>query len=487
MPSHMLAQRGTVPEILEFPLRAISGYEHARPHVSVCTEAADPDIHYPSFTSTRPLYGELHLDRQPYDPYAGQHLAFALDESEGTGTGYDRFVIDLNVDKDLRSDTLRHPADVPEGAIDDTDTIRKQVCFAPIRFSKAIDESQPYEMEVMPRFNDITSDCSAVYFIATEARAAEIHIEGHTIDARLINGSILSSHWDHSWTILQLHAQNTGHNLMGGYPFPSLLCMCRINNKLWSFSTNPQGDRLYAERYAGDYGTLTLGAGGRFIMNTKMAGTLQTMDHMITTVNETNRANPEWVKSYRLPVGDYTPDILGILYGPLYVEISNNYHSDNLSRIRTDPIVYGLKIRKDKPCVLDFRNKPEVLFTSPSQEASIKPGDTIDVRAVLIDPKLDLMIRDLKRKPQAAIPLRNAALLLSLPILIWLFFRNKRRFLYIPVCSGVGLCVLFVVMIEANNLFKGRNALSRYQQLTPTVTIRRAGGGVLASGTMPYG
>jgi hypothetical protein len=55
--------------------------------------------------------------------------------------------------------------------------------------------------------------------------------------------------------------------------------------------------------------------------------------------------------------------------------------------------VYAIQIRKDKPFVLDFSNKPEVVFASPAKDQTLKPGDTMRVAAVLTDPGLDIMIR----------------------------------------------------------------------------------------------
>jgi hypothetical protein len=65
-------------------------------------------------------------------------------------------------------------------------------------------------------------------------------------------------------------------------------------------------------------------------------------------------------------------------------------------------------VRKDQPFTLDFSNKPEVLFASPAKDRTFHPGETISVKAVLIDPKLDLMIRNLddtqKRNKKKAKP-----------------------------------------------------------------------------------
>ena len=83
-------------------------------------------------------------------------------------------------------------------------------------------------------------------------------------------------------------------------------------------------------------------------------------------------------------------------YGRLRISLSQNYHSEGKPRDRADrPPVYGIRLRKDKAFALDFSNKPEVMFASPGKDQVLKPGDTLMVQAVLVDPRLDIMIRGL--------------------------------------------------------------------------------------------
>jgi hypothetical protein len=98
------------------------------------------------------------------------------------------------------------------------------------------------------------------------------------------------------------------------------------------------------------------------------------------------------VRSCEVPVGDYLPNSLHVEFGRLQMFISDNYHSDGKPRDRSGrPPVYGVHVRKDKPFVLDFSNKPEVLFASPAKAQRLKPGDNLEVKAVLVDPVLDIM------------------------------------------------------------------------------------------------
>ena len=90
------------------------------------------------------------------------------------------------------------------------------------------------------------------------------------------------------------------------------------------------------------------------------------------------------------------PTTSRLQFGRLHIAASYNYHSDGKPRERGDrAAVYGITIRKDKPFVLDFSNKPDVMFASPAKDQRVKLGESLEVKAVLVDPKLDMMIRNL--------------------------------------------------------------------------------------------
>ena len=111
--------------------------------------------------------------------------------------------------------------------------------------------------------------------------------------------------------------------------------------------------------------------------------------------------SPKPARRCQIPVGDYLPNYITVEFGHLRIAISHNYHSDGKPRDRIGRAsVYGLAVRKDKPYVLDFSNKPDVMFASPARGQQFKPGDTVEVKAVLVDPKLDFMIRRLNDTSQ---------------------------------------------------------------------------------------
>jgi len=205
-------------------------------------------------------------------------------------------------------------------------------------------------------------------------------------------------------------------------------------------------DKLIVKPYRGDFGAFKIGPGARDIKDISVQGSLRSEKNQIgfgptppTTGEQEKKTN-----EYKLPVGDYLPSYITIEYGRLQISLSDNYHSDgkhqNFERSRT----YGIKIRKDKPYVLDFSNKPEVLFASPAKDKTFKPGEEVSVKAVLIDPVLDIMIRRLNDTTP------------------------KKK--------------------EAVKLGDGQEAAPEsIVSLDPTVTITDSSGNKVAEGTMPFG
>jgi hypothetical protein len=102
------------------------------------------------------------------------------------------------------------------------------------------------------------------------------------------------------------------------------------------------------------------------------------------------------VQECELPVGDYLANKMEVRYGRLWFWLSDNYHTDGKRHgADFDSRVYAIKIRKDRPFVLDFSNRPEVMFADPAKDKTFKLGEKVQVNAVLVDPVLNTMIRGL--------------------------------------------------------------------------------------------
>lgn len=170
-----------------------------------------------------------------------------------------------------------------------------------------------------------------------------------------------------------------------------------INDKYYGFSTDKSKDLLFVNEYSGQLGKLVAGKGDRRIENAQMNGSLESKDSAVAVGPVSETGWPEKTSDYMLPVGDYRPPYMNFDCGRVSFSVSNNYYNDVQGRGTGDrPKVYGIKIRPDKPFILDFSNKPAIVFTSPPKDQRFKVGSEIEVNAVLIDPELDIMIRGLR-------------------------------------------------------------------------------------------
>ena len=108
------------------------------------------------------------------------------------------------------------------------------------------------------------------------------------------------------------------------------------------------------------------------------------------TITRPGREKPH---NHRLPVGNYRALFLAVDFGPLSLAASPADRIIATAGTGQPPLLaYPIKVRKDKPCTLDFSTKPTVIFTSPRGEQTFKPGDTVRFEAFLVEPAWNLMI-----------------------------------------------------------------------------------------------
>ena len=192
-----------------------------------------------------------------------------------------------------------------------------------------------------------------------------------------------------------------------------------IGETYYSFTTNSTGDKLFVHPYEGELGTFEVGAGGRDTHEVTITGSLLSKDTAVAIGGELKNGWPKSAQSCQVPEGNYLPGYMSISLSTLNKEISddgqseslstlsirisNINHSDGKSNDMNRPRIYGIKIRKDKPFVLDFSNEPEVVFASPTKGQRVKPDDELLVKAVLTDPKLDIVIGILQGKHREVI------------------------------------------------------------------------------------
>lgn len=363
-----------------------------------CNRRPRRPINYPTFKSEKPLYGSIDFAGRTAESHTPGGYHFALDESAGTGKGYDRLYFDHNCDLDLTNDTplasLQNP---PKGVLLRYPSIEQYVCFE--SFDIAFDFGPGRRaIEIMPRLTIIQGGYSELCLVATKARKGQIDIGGAGYYALLGYTYSVGGPFDQTSRAFYLIPK------IGTQDYPrwpganQLRAMHKIGGTYYHFSATPAGDKLFVRPYDGDFGTFEVGAGGRNMYpEMTIHGSLCSEDMVVAVGGELKHGRLMSVRSCRLPVGDYLPWSLKITFGLLRIELSKNYRSDGKLRDRSgSPIFYGIKIRKDKPFVLDFSNKPEIMFASPAKGHRVKLGGQLRVEAHLIDPKLDIIIRRLE-------------------------------------------------------------------------------------------
>ncbi len=461
LPLAVLAADRPADERIVVPLKTISIFDEGgrnpetmyyRGQSVRCETQPAADVRqYPRLESTKALYGQAEFDRRYFDNRAGIRFAFVIDESEDTGGGYDRLYFDSNHDLDLTNDPVVGPMKDPPPISRYSSTSSRITVFDYLTVS--FDWGPPIgklRVKLMPCLTAWSNDRGYMRFILPEARKGELRIGEQQFEVVLSQPYYISGRYDRPYTEMTLTPVKGKDLFSRWYGSNQLGAFHHIDGRLYQFSTTPLGDSFTAERYRGDLGVFRVGAGGRKVDQPQMSGSLVSETHVAAVgkppdLDLLGLGRPEPVMEVMVPVGDYAPVSFRVHMGKMIVGLSRNYHSEGKARDRDRTSSYAIKIRKDKPFVLDFSSKPQVLFASPSRDQVLHPGEEARLEAVLVDPVLDVMIRDLID------PTRSKSETVELS-------DGTKTTLY-----------------------------TREYSLDPTVVITNAAGKRVAEGTMPFG
>lgn len=382
-------------EVSVFDLPEQSGQQFLIGQRAVCADKPDPNVAvYPKFVSSQPIYGTVDFSDPMGKPEDGKVYRFALDESAGTGKGYDRLCFDLNHDLDLTNDgALTVQKNPPPRAMLGYSNLKQQVCFENLAIPFPCGSEGERPLEMMPRLIVRTNGYKTLSLVTTKAHKGRIDLGWQKCDVLLGHCYIASGWFDQPWTAL--------HLTPAGNPRPwdwwggdRLNAMHKVGATFYSFSATPTGDKLIVRPYEGPLGTFEVGAGGRNIDQFEISGSLRSEKTAVALGDVSNDNRPVYTRSCCLPVGDYLFEYVNLQYGTLRINISMNYHADGRRQyMKGRQLVYGIAIREDKPFVFDFSNKPDVLFASPARGQRVKVGEELSAAGVLIDPVQDFMIR----------------------------------------------------------------------------------------------
>jgi hypothetical protein len=461
---------------------------------------------YPKLNSKQPLYGSLPYDQDLLNPYVQAEFHFVLDESgedsgedsdEDSGeapdeasqpeaspsllekltealTGqlqqsdapaqapvYDRLYFDFNRDLDLTNDPvvrlMKNPP--PELFLPGEKEENVHVfdyLDVPFDYGPELG-TRPFRIlaKFRPSFGPSGGYALAsptrgyMQFISTVARKGTIRLGEQEYTALLAQGHSITGWFNRPGTALRLTPADAPKKPRSPYRLDLLCVMREVDGELYDISATPTGDKLIVTPYRGELGLLEVGAGGRDVEKLGAIGMFISERPLLLTLGEFGglpSPDVEKPRRHRLPVGDYAAMSLTVDVGRVQARFyPNRLGPDGSPDSQPKRPACTIKIRKDKPFILDFSEKPKVVFTGPTKDQTFKPGDAIQLEAVLIDPELDLMIAGLndttRKEGEMSFALEGGE----------------------PV------------------------TIPRYASLDPTVVIADASGKEVAAGKMPFG
>jgi hypothetical protein len=483
---------------LVFPLEEMPNFDNwDMGHNCDCRREPTPNVVYPAFSSVRPLHGEIRVDMELDDPDSGTLYHFALDESGGTGTGYNRLYIDLNGDGRLSDETPVTPLrELPPGHLFTQKWSAPPVWFGYVTFSSR-DGTETHSVQTLPRFTE--GGFPRLNFQATTARRGWIEIDGRRIAARIWNSYPIGTRWDRPATTVRLETPNGSVALPYWLGCNRLRALPRAGDKLWRISTIPAGSRLIVEPYAGGWGTIEIRTAGQPPRNASFYGSLLARDKAVAVGEPSQPAAYKGVQRWEVPVGDYAPGVLSIRCGPLLFSLYGNDLSGVPSSTARMSSTYPWRIRENETLTLEFADKPRIVFASPADGARLRAGDELKIAPFLVDPKLNATVRGLRRQhehgPSSAPVVMSAilsALLLVLLLIVLLVVRGlvghgRPEHRHVAYLGAAGLLTLGLVFTW-NALWPVAQARRwAYNDLGPRATISRANGEIVAGGPMPFG
>jgi len=412
------------------------------------TDEPDENVKaYPELKSEKPVYGSFTLDDGIFPSNRpGATFCFVVDESQGTGKGYDRFYLDLNNDFDLTNDqpaqptTPKRKSSLISSLVQNVAEIVKpqnvmrptEITFETLsitltssragRGGRGGRTATPTQIKLIPKFTRYGDDFTNVSIVPATARRGKIKIGESELNVYLARSPYITSSFNNP---------NTGLYFGADYDYLGVLGKIRkIDGKLYQFSASRDGSRLSVAPYEGEYGFLQLGKTAGELKNAKFDEGQLVSRRILIDLKDC----PVDGDKIKIPVGDYNP-------------MSLNFVSDSLGTYfsQANPgadTAFNFKITTDKPFIFDFANSLKIVFDSPDDMAQLKPGARLSVSAMMNIPDLNLQMMGLDD-------------------------RTKQTKTRITLSDGTEYI--------------------RYAALDPDVKITNASGKVVAQGKMPFG
>ena len=342
--------------------------------------APSPEVRaYPPLESEKPMYAEAVFGGHPFGDASGESFHFVLDESGGTGSGYDRLVFDQNGDLDLTNDPVIRKDTDPPASLGIGGFPGAQVVFDAFEVVLNADKGEVRRQRVIPQYQGF-QDQHILFFMAPMGRKGKVRIGSQAFSCVLTQDVIFGG-FDSLWISAYLDDKSQGLDVLGCWPY--------IDGTFHIRSVDRAGTRLTVRPYTGPLGSFALGAPAGISGDITVGmGWIMGEGRIIDL-----KKCPKQGREVQVPVGDYRPIQMAVDHQQTRITLGMPAPDPSMEKI-TAPA--SVKVRETGAVAFRFPRFKHVQFKCANGRARFKPGDEIKIEASISDLETNLVLNGLE-------------------------------------------------------------------------------------------
>ncbi len=332
-----------------------------------CGKTPTPDVKYPELKSAAPLYGQVSFRTALDSPADAREYCFVLDATGSDASKYDALYFDVNRDRDLTNDPKSGLPEKPPGGL----SLLGMAGGASSIFDfLELSDYQPGAppAKFLPWLSVQNREQAYLIVMSTVVRKGKIQIGQQSY--QVVLGRQFQG--QRGAVLIKPEAAD-GPPLWQSVPLGSLQ---QLSGDFFTLSVDAKVEQLTVSPYRGEYGEIGIQPGDDAPPKVGLAVNLYKQDRSRITMGDLYAA--DLPRQYRVPAGDYLANLY-VDYGDVRAVLSSQG--------------YDLQIRDGKPLALRFSEKPTVMFTTPAAGKVFRPGDKVDLKAMLREPTYGMLLR----------------------------------------------------------------------------------------------
>ncbi len=369
---------------------------------------------YPKFVWKRPMYGRVQFDASlaahssgASGPSDRTEFHFAMDASappqDVVGSNgapsrqpliLDLLYFDLNQDLDLTNDKVLKltSGSLPKGTLS-VDRPR------PLVFEDLVLQCDfgPHLGRRPVRLTPRNSTCTTltighiIQFLPKASRRGTFDLQGQQYVAQIQQNDVICGRYDRRSVYLDISPILGGRG-SAAVAWGPLGDWHRIGGRFCTISATPMGDRLTIVPHQGDVGTIEFRGGQSDVVQITECTLTSAMASLpLVSSRPGLRGSVTQPQRFQVPVGDYAITSLNAFCGRLLLHCGPI--PDEQNRLPSIPSSYPIQIRKDKPCVFSFQEKPSVtVLANRNDPKDYQRGQVARIHPRLVLPSFGLLL-----------------------------------------------------------------------------------------------